>query len=147
MSQNYSQEELTKLSYEELKKLAAELELEGAQIKKTRHLFIEQFWLRMNTQPIQASQLDEGKLAAARIDGQPILFAKVEDQIYGFSDRCPHKGFPLHKGKLEGHILTCAYHGGKFDVRNGKCMKHPYETLPCRRFAVTVRDDGTIQCK
>ena len=147
MSQIYTQEELEKLSYVELQKLAALLEVEGAQIKRTRHIFIDQFWQRMSARPIKAAELDEGELAAARLDEQPTLFAKAEGKLYAFSDRCPHKGFPLHKGKLEGHILTCAYHGGKFDVRSGECLKHPYETLPCRRFAVTVREDGKVECK
>ena len=147
MSRNYTQEELEKLGYDELRKLAAELEVEGARIKQTRHVFIAQFWQRMNTQPIKASELGEGELAAMRVDNQPIVFAKAEGKIYAFSDRCPHKGFPLHRGKLEGHVLTCAYHGGKFDARSGQCLKHPYETLPCQRFAVTVREDGTIECE
>jgi nitrite reductase/ring-hydroxylating ferredoxin subunit len=147
MSQSYSREELELLSYDELRKLSAELELEGAQIKRTRHLFIEQFWQRMNRRPVEAVELKEGELAATRIDEQQIVFAKAKGKIYAFSDRCPHKGFPLHKGKLEGAVLTCAYHGGKFDVQSGKCLKHPYETSPCRRFTVTVRDDGRVECK
>ena len=86
-------------------------------------------------------------MAAVRIGNKPIVFAKVEDKIYAFNDRCPHKGFPLHKGSLEGHTLTCAYHGGKFDIRSGQCLKHPYATYPCQSFAVDVAQDGTVECK
>lgn len=146
MNSQYSREELEQLDYEALKKLAAELELQGAEIKKTRHLFIEQFWQRMNKRPVKAAELTEEQLAAAHIDGQPIVFARVGDKIYAFNDRCPHKGFPLHKGSLRGGVLTCAYHGGKFELRNGKCLQHPYETLPCQSFAVTVHTDGKIDC-
>src|SRR5262247_986874 len=144
MNKTYSREELDGLGYDELKKLATELELEGAQIKKVRHNFIDEFWRRINERPVKAPELGEGEMVAARIGNQPILFVKVDGQIRAFDDRCPHKGFPLHKGTLEGHTLTCAYHGGKFDVRNGACLKHPYETYPCMSFAVTASDDGTI---
>ena len=147
MNRTSTREELEKLTYDELKKLANELEMEGAQIKKVRHYFIEEFWRRINDRPIKAPELGEGEMAAVRVDNKPILFAKVDGKIYAFNDRCPHKGFPLHKGKLEGHMLTCAYHGGKFDVRGGKCLKHPYETYPCMSFPVSLRDDGTIECK
>ena len=147
MNQTYTREELEKFTHDELKRLSAELEKEGAQIKKVRHYFIEEFWQRLEARPLKAPELGEGEMAGVRVGETPMLFAKVEGKIYAFNDRCPHKGFPLHKGTLEGHVLTCAYHGGKFDVRDGRCLKHPYETFPCRSFQVTVGDDGAIECK
>jgi 3-phenylpropionate/trans-cinnamate dioxygenase ferredoxin component len=147
MNQTYSREELEKLTHDDLQKLSLELEREGAQIKKVRHYFIEEFWQRLKARPLKAPDLGEGEMAGVRVGDMPMLFAKVEGKIYAFNDRCPHKGFPLHKGTLEGHTLTCAYHGGKFDLRDGRCLKHPYETYPCRRFEVDVHDDGAIECK
>ena len=147
MNQIHSREELEQLSHAELKKLAAELEIEGAQIKETRHYFIDEFWRRIEDRPIKVAEVRDGEMAAVRIGNKPIVFAKVEDKIYAFNDRCPHKGFPLHKGSLEGHTLTCAYHGGKFDIRSGQCLKHPYATYPCQSFAVDVAQDGTVECK
>jgi nitrite reductase/ring-hydroxylating ferredoxin subunit len=147
MNQTHSREELEQLSHAELKKLAAELEMEGAQIKETRHYFIDEFWRRIEDRPIKVAEVSDGEMAAVRIGNKPIVFAKVEDKIYAFNDRCPHKGFPLHKGSLEGHTLTCAYHGGKFDIRSGQCLKHPYATYPCQSFAVDVAQDGTVECK
>ena len=147
MNQPDTREELEKLSHAELKKLAAELEMEGAQIKNTRHYFIAEFWRRIENQPIKLTELGEGKLAAARLGDQPIVFAKVDDKIYAFNDRCPHKGFPLHKGSLDGYTLTCAYHGGQFDIRTGACLKHPTETYPCERFQPNAAADGTIVCE
>ncbi len=147
MNRQYSRDEIESLPLEELKRLAAELEVEGAQIKKQRHYFIEEFWQRIEKGRLKAAELGEGGLAALQLGGVPIVFAKVENQIYAFNDRCPHKGFPLHKGRLEGYMLTCAYHGGKFDIRNGQCLKHPYATYPCKSFSVHVADDGQIECK
>ena len=147
MNREYSREEIENLPHDELKRIAAELEYEGAQIKKKRHYFIEEFWRRIENGPLKAAELGEGGLAALQMGGKPIVFAKVEDKVYAFSDRCPHKGFPLHKGRLEGHTLTCAYHGGQFEVRNGQCLKHPYATYPCQSFSVHVAADGKIECK
>jgi nitrite reductase/ring-hydroxylating ferredoxin subunit len=147
MNKTYTRQELEKLPYDELKRLAAELETEGAEIKKQRHYFVEQFWQRIQEHPVKAQELDEGAMVAVKAGDKSILFAKVEGKIYAFNDRCPHKGFPLHKGTLEGHTLTCAYHGGQFDVRSGACLKHPYATYPCMSFIVKVLEDGTIECK
>ena len=147
MSTTYTREELENLTHDELKKLAAELEMEGAQIKKARRYFVDEFWKRIGEERVKVQELAEGQMAAVKNGDKHILFAKVEGKIYAFNNRCPHKGFPLHKGTLEGHTLTCAYHGGQFDVRSGACVKHPYATYPCMRFEVAVLDDGTVECK
>ncbi len=139
--------ELEKLSYDELSELATELAEEDEEIKKVRHYFIDEFWKRMPAKAVGLSDLGEGQMMGASLDGNPILWAKVEGEIYALSNKCPHRGFPLHhKGKLDGYTLTCAYHGGQFDIRTGACIKHPTETYPCQTFSVQTADDGTIVC-
>jgi hypothetical protein len=32
------------------------------------------------------------------------------DEIYAIDNRCPHMGFPLHKGTVCDGILTCHWH-------------------------------------
>lgn len=39
-------------------------------------------------------------------------------------NRCPHRSFPLAKGKLKGDILVCGYHGMEFDA-SGHCVNMP----------------------
>jgi nitrite reductase/ring-hydroxylating ferredoxin subunit len=143
-----SRAELEKLSYEELNELATELADEDEEIKTIRHYFIDEFWKRMPEKAIAPGDLSEGEIMGASLDGTPVLWAKVEGKIYAMSNRCPHRGFPLHhKGKLDGYTLTCAYHGGQFDIRTGACLKHPTETYPCETFDVQTADDETIVCE
>jgi nitrite reductase/ring-hydroxylating ferredoxin subunit len=143
-----SRAELEKLSYDELSELATELAEEDEEIKKVRHYFIDEFWTRMPDNAMALDELPEGELIGTSLGGIPILWAKVEGQVYALSDRCPHRGFPLHhKGKLDGYTITCAYHGGQFDIRTGACVKHPTETFPCERFMTRNSADGTIVCE
>ncbi len=140
--------ELESLSYEQLSELAAELAEEDEEIKKVRHYFIDEFWKRMPQKTPTLDQLREGELMGSSLGGMPILWAKVNGEIYALSDRCPHRGYPLHRdGKLDGYTITCAYHGGQFDIRTGSCVKHPTETAPCQRFDTTIAADGTIACE
>jgi nitrite reductase/ring-hydroxylating ferredoxin subunit len=140
--------ELEKMSYAELEELAAELADEDEEIKTIRHYFIDEFWKRMPEKAIAPGDLREGEIRGVSLDGTPVLWAKVEGKIYAMSNKCPHRGFPLHhKGKLEGHTLTCGYHGGQFDIRTGACLKHPTETYPCETFDAQTADDGTIVCE
>ena len=140
--------ELEKMSYDELDELASELAEEDEAIKTIRHYFIDEFWKRMSEKAILPSDLGDGEMIGVSLEGTPVLWAKVEGKIYALGDRCPHRGFPLHhKGKLDGYTLTCAYHGGQFDIRTGACLRHPTETYPCQTFDVQTADDGTIVCQ
>jgi 3-phenylpropionate/trans-cinnamate dioxygenase ferredoxin component len=140
--------ELEKMSYDELDELAAELADEDEEIKKIRHYFIDEFWKRMPEKAIAPADLGEGEMIGVSSQSTPVLWAKVEGKIFALSNKCPHRGFPLHhKGKLEGYTLTCGYHGGQFDIRTGACLKHPTETFHCETFDVQTADDGTIVCQ
>ncbi len=41
------------------------------------------------------------------------------DEVYAVDNRCPHMGFPLSKGTVQGGILTCHWHHARFDLRSG----------------------------
>jgi len=145
---NPNRAELEKLTFDELSELASELAEEDEEIKKVRHYFIDEFWTRMPDRAIAPGDLGEGELMGASVDGRPILLAKVEGEIFALSNKCPHRGFPLHhKGRLDGYTITCAYHGGQFDIRTGACVKHPTETFPCERFLARTGADGTMVCE
>lgn len=57
--------------------------------------------------------------------GKPVAFYRTEAgaavAMYGL---CPHRYFPLAKGKLKGDALVCGYHGFTFDS-DGKCVDIP----------------------
>ena len=87
-------------------------------------------------------------MAAAVQNGSSFVVAKVEGKTFALDNRCPHRGFPLHyQGKLDGYTVTCAFHGGQFDIRTGACLRHPAETYPCDTFRVQSAEDGTIVCE
>lgn len=59
-------------------------------------------------------------------------------------DRCPHRFAPLSKGRREGDMIVCGYHGLGFDEQ-GQCVRNPYsERLPAgalvRKFPAVERD-------
>jgi phenylpropionate dioxygenase-like ring-hydroxylating dioxygenase large terminal subunit len=56
---------------------------------------------------------------------QPVAFYRTENgEAVAVGGRCPHRHFPLGKGRLVGDNLECLYHGITFD-RTGKCVKIP----------------------
>ena len=73
-----------------------------------------------------ANQLKPGEIVPVMIWQQAIaLFRDTNGQVHALEDACPHKGIALHKGKVQGCHLACAYHGWEFDG-SGQCVSIPY---------------------
>ena len=49
----------------------------------------------------------------------PLLVVHHEGQVRALDNRCPHLGFPLHKGSIRDGILTCHWHHARFDLASG----------------------------
>src|SRR5260221_814257 len=63
-------------------------------------------------------------------DGVPVLkkagnrrfvCVVVDAVVHALDDRCPHQGYPLSQGSVNGCVLTCDWHNWKFDLRSGAC--------------------------
>jgi nitrite reductase/ring-hydroxylating ferredoxin subunit len=80
---------------------------------------------------LKESELQEGKMKAVRVKGNPILLAKVNNQVFGVSNNCPHMGCEFQGGILTGYVVMCPCHGWKFDLRNGQYQENPYTALTC----------------
>jgi nitrite reductase/ring-hydroxylating ferredoxin subunit len=86
--------------------------------------------------PLEELQRDGYKLVSA--EGRTILVTLDAGKVYALDNRCPHMGFPLHRGTVRDGILTCHWHHAKFDLAGG-CTFDPFadDVTP---FAVDVRD-------
>ena len=61
--------------------------------------------------------------------------------MHAVDNRCPHMGFPLHRGSVADGILTCHWHHARFDLCSGGTFDQWADEL--RRFPVEV-EDGEI---
>lgn len=50
---------------------------------------------------------------------KPMARFNVAGEVFAINAICPHRGGSLANGRLDGHILACAWHGWTFDVRTG----------------------------
>ena len=54
-----------------------------------------------------------------------LLLASVPTGILAVDDRCPHMAAPLSLGRLEGCIVDCPLHNGRFDLCSGETVRMP----------------------
>ena len=51
---------------------------------------------------------------------EDIAVFNINGKYYAISDTCAHKGGPLSQGILKEDVVTCPWHGWKYNVRTGK---------------------------
>lgn len=88
-------------------------------------------------------EVDENAMLQAKADGRPpFAVYNVNGAFYVTEDTCTHgKASLADEGELEGHIVTCTWHDGRFDIRSGEPCAMPC-TKAIRTFAVTIKDEG-----
>jgi nitrite reductase/ring-hydroxylating ferredoxin subunit len=94
--------------------------------------------------------LEDGGLRKVKAGGRAIVLARVGDRYYAAADSCPHQGGSLSTGRLNGTVITCPFHGARFDLADGSVLhwagleeKPPGKAKPFVTFEVKV-EDGRI---
>ncbi|WP_408740333.1 Rieske 2Fe-2S domain-containing protein [Acetobacter sp. AN02] len=94
-----------------------------------------------------SSKLAKGKSLAVRFGALPVVLIRPENgPVYALYDRCAHRQVPLSKGKVDGDVVRCCYHGWAFD-RTGACVTVPYLNRPENGSGVRsfpVREQGGL---
>jgi nitrite reductase/ring-hydroxylating ferredoxin subunit len=64
----------------------------------------------------------------------------VAGQFYVTADACTHlQGSLGEEGSLDGHVVECSWHNGRFDIRTGQVLAPPC-TAPLKTYPVSVRE-------
>src|SRR5829696_1223650 len=91
---------------------------------------------------VRATSLAElrasGRLVV-RLDRHTVCLFADGDDVHAVDNRCPHMGFPLHRGTIADGILTCHWHHARFDLSSGGTFDQWADDL--RRFPVELRGD------
>ena len=71
---------------------------------------------------IVVGTLDELRTAGClkgKAGDQPVCVFWSDGEALAVDDRCPHMGFPLHRGTVESGMVTCHWHNARFDLTTG----------------------------
>jgi nitrite reductase/ring-hydroxylating ferredoxin subunit len=75
-------------------------------------------------------------------DGHSLCLFAEGDEVYAVDNRCPHMGFPLHRGTVCNGILTCHWHHARFDLATGGTFDQFADELRC--FPVVLDGDDVL---
>ena len=68
-----------------------------------------------------------------------IVVFPADGTFYAVDNRCPHMGFPLHKGSVCDGILTCHWHHARFDLASGGTFDPWADDV--RAYETVINDD------
>jgi nitrite reductase/ring-hydroxylating ferredoxin subunit len=75
-----------------------------------------------------------------KVDEVPVILSRSESsEVCAIEAACTHQGEPLAEGEREGDVVTCPWHGSRFDLFSGEVVRGP-ASVPQQRFEVRVRD-------
>ena len=74
---------------------------------------------------IAKADLAAGQGAMVELQGKKIAIFNVDGACYAMGDTCTHAGGPLSEGELDGTVVTCPWHGGRFDIKTGGVLGPP----------------------
>ena len=95
----------------------------------------------------KASELSEGQIILAEINGSRVAVGRCSQGVVAFSDHCTHAGGPLSDGALVGCTVQCPWHGSQFDVVTGRVIAGPAEEHILTYDVVTRGDDMFVYPK
>ena len=64
-------------------------------------------------------------MIVTKLAGEPIVVARDGGgKVFALHDSCPHRGVPLHYGRVVDGTIECPYHGWRFNL-GGVCVEIP----------------------
>ena len=92
---------------------------------------------------VRVASLDElraKRMIVVKGERCPILVIWHGDRVFALDNRCPHLGFPLHRGSVADGVLTCHWHHARFDLASGGTFDPWADDVPTAEVAVRDGD-------
>ena len=74
---------------------------------------------------LDLADLPEGSMRRISRGDLDVLLAHTDAGIVATDDRCPHMSAPLSIGELDGCVVACPLHEGRFDLASGDPVQMP----------------------
>lgn len=84
-----------------------------------------------------ADSFDEG-VHRVTVGEREVVVARLDGELFAFNRLCPHVAGDMDRCEISGTIVTCPFHGWRFDLAAGGKETHGYTAL--RTYAVRCED-------
>lgn len=77
------------------------------------------------TKAATVDEIAENGCKVVQLGDKSIAVFRVDGEFYAIDNACTHDGGPLGEGEIEGHEVTCPWHGAIFDIATGEALGPP----------------------
>lgn len=91
------------------------------------------------------ADFNDGKPHKVSIQGQDVLVAVVDREVFAVSDTCTHAEVSLSDGELVDCKIECFLHGAAFDLRTGVPTSPPASVALATYEVALEGDDSNPQ--
>jgi len=88
---------------------------------------------------LKKAEVPEGTIREFQIEGKVLAISNVGGKVCAINNVCLHRGGPLAEGELKGEVVTCPWHGWRYNVCSGKLQTNP--AIGVETYPVEVRGD------
>ncbi|HEY0520245.1 MAG TPA: Rieske 2Fe-2S domain-containing protein, partial [Ilumatobacteraceae bacterium] len=95
--------------------------------------------------PTTVAHIDDlavGSMKMVRVDDRRLCLIRTSDGVFALDHACPHEGYGMTQGSLDGNLITCAWHNWKFKVDDGTCVVGEEDI---NTHLAVIADDGAVQ--
>ena len=78
-----------------------------------------------------AREVPPGAGCVVEAGGRTLALFNVDGSYHAIDNACPHRGGPLGDGDLDGPIVSCPWHGWRWDVTSGANANNPAVRVAC----------------
>src|SRR5579875_2079489 len=83
---------------------------------------------------VPLADLTEGAMLLGHVEGEPVLLARAEGELFAVGATCTHYGGPLAEGLIVGDTVRCPWHHACFSLRTGEAIRAPaFNPVSCWR--------------
>lgn len=93
----------------------------------------------------QRDDLADGDVLGLDVGGRSIALYDAEGNLFATDDICTHAYARLSDGWLDGEVIECPLHAGRFDIKTGKALCPPV-TQDLKTYPVRLVD-GAVQIR
>jgi nitrite reductase/ring-hydroxylating ferredoxin subunit len=93
----------------------------------------------------EESALGEDDMLAVGFGDRRVIVYRTSKGLFATDRRCTHQGADLMRGYLDGEVIECPVHQGRFNVRTGVAISAP-ACEPLRTYEVRV-SGGQIELR
>jgi nitrite reductase/ring-hydroxylating ferredoxin subunit len=71
----------------------------------------------------RTDQLPAGEPKLCTVEDRRIALFNIDGTIYAIDNHCTHRDGPVGAGELKEGMITCPWHGWRFNVTTGHCLE------------------------